>query len=31
MVAVTKENQFQWNKADKIENLIRCIANFKAP
>ena len=25
----TKEKIFQWNKGDKIENLIRCPANFK--
>ena len=25
-----KENRFQWNKGDKIENLIRCLTNFKA-
>ena len=25
-----KEKRFQWNKGDKIENLIRCLANFKA-
>ena len=24
------ETRFQWNKGDKIGNLIRCIANFKA-
>ena len=26
---VVKEKRFQWNKGDKIENLIRCLANFK--
>ena len=25
-----KEKRFQWNKGDIIENLIRCLANFKA-
>ena len=25
-----KEKRFQWNKCDKIENRIRCLANFKA-
>jgi len=27
MAAATK--RFQWNKGDKIENLILCLANFK--
>ena len=26
----TKEKIFQWNKGDKIENRIPCLANFKA-
>jgi len=30
MAAATKEKHFQWNKENKIENLIRCLANFKA-
>jgi len=30
MTAATKEKQFQWNKGVEIENLIRCLANFKA-
>ena len=25
-----KEKRFQWNEGDKIENLIRCLASFKA-
>ena len=25
-----KEKRFQWNKGDKIENRILCLANFKA-
>ena len=25
-----KEKRYQWNKGDKTENLIRCLANFKA-
>ena len=25
-----KERRFQWNKGEKIENLIQCLANFKA-
>ena len=25
----TKEKRFQWNKGDKIANLIRCLAHFK--
>ena len=29
-MAATKEKRFQWSKGDKIENLIRCLANFKA-
>ena len=28
--ASTKEKRFQWNKGDKIENLIRCLGNYKA-
>ena len=24
-----KEKRFQWNKGEKIENLIQCLANFK--
>ena len=28
--ASTREKRFQWNKGDKIENLIRCLGNFKA-
>ena len=28
--ASTKQKRFQWNKGDKIENLIRCLGNFKA-
>ena len=30
MAAATKEKLFQWNKDDRIENLIRCLANSKA-
>jgi len=30
MAAAIKDKRFQWNKGDKIENLIRCLANFKA-
>ena len=30
MAAATKEKLFQWNKDDRIENLIRCLENFKA-
>ena len=30
MAAATKEKQFRWSKGDKIENLFRCLANFKA-
>ena len=28
--ASTKEKRFQRNKGDKIENLIRCLGNYKA-
>ena len=30
MAAATKERRFQWNKGDKIKNLIHCRANFNA-
>ena len=30
MAAATKETRFQWNKGDKIKNLIHCLANFNA-
>ena len=30
MAAAIKDKRCQWNKGDKIENLIRCLANFKA-
>jgi len=26
----TAMKRFQWNKGDKVENLIRCLANYKA-
>ena len=28
--ASTNEKRFQWSKGDKIENLIRCLGNYKA-
>ena len=28
MSTATKEKRFQWNKGDKIENLILCLANL---
>ena len=30
MAAASKEKRFQWNKGEKIENVISCLSNFKA-
>ena len=30
MAAARKQERFQWNESNKIENRIHCLSNFKA-